>query len=95
MTHTPYDLDDVQEYFEFKLKGHVYRFRHMNSFEIEELRSLEGQDDEKTKVFLYSFITKVDSESPDFQEASKAMIVPQWAKFRQMIVSEFSGNANS
>lgn len=86
-----YNLDEsVQEYFEFKLKGHNYRFNHMNTEQIEELQKLKG-DDKKSQEFMFKFISKVDEKSPDFTELSKQMIAPHWIKFTEMIKAEFGG----
>lgn len=87
MTETIHNLDEgVQEYFEFSVKGHVYRFRHLNTEEVHELMKLSGEELEK---HIYQFITKVNPESPDFTEISKKMITPEWANFKKMITSEF------
>lgn len=85
-----HDLDDsVLEYFEFRLKGHIYRFRHMNTDEAEELQKLEN-DEEKSKQFIFGFITKVDPNSPDFSDLAKQMIIPHWRRFRKMIEVEMN-----
>lgn len=89
MTNNHFDLDDsVREYFEFSVKGHKYRFNHMTTDEVEELKKL-GDDDVKTKELLFKFISKVDPKSPSFKEISKKMIVPHWVNFRKMIETEF------
>ena len=86
-----YNLDEsVQEYFEFKLKGHNYRFNHMNTEEVEELRKVET-DDDKSREFMFKFISKVDEKSPEFSELSKKMIAPHWVNFKKMILTEFGG----
>lgn len=86
-----HNLDTVAEYFEFIVKGHNYRFRHMNTEELEGLKAIE-KDDQKSKEYLYSFITRVNETSPEFSEIAKKMITPQWVRFRKMIETEFSGS---
>lgn len=86
-----HNLDEqVQEYFEFIVKGHKYKFRHMTTEEIEELRKIEDNE-EKSKEFLYSFITKEEETAPEFPEVAKDMITPHWIRFREMIKTEFGG----
>lgn len=89
MAQQIHNLDDsVVEYFEFIVKGHNYRFRHMTMEELEQLKAVES-DEKKSKEYLYSFITKVNETSPDFPEIAKKMITPQWVRFRKMIQTEF------
>lgn len=86
-----HNLDEsVQEYFEFVVNKYSYRFRHMNTEELEELKAVSG-DEEKSRIFMYRFIEKVDPASPDFAEVAKKMLVPQWVNFKKMITSEFGG----
>jgi hypothetical protein len=88
-----HNLDDgVQEYFEFILKGHTYRFRHLNTEEIEHLRKIDG-DDKKVKEYLFQFITKVKEDAPEFPVVSQQMLTPHWIKFKKMIQAEM-GDAN-
>lgn len=84
-----HNLDDsVQEFFEFKVNGYLYRFKHLNSEEVEELQKMD-QDLPKIQSFFIKYITKVDEKSPDFSEVMKKMIIPQWRNFRKMISTEF------
>lgn len=85
-----HDLDaGIQESFEFIVKGHKYRFRQLNTEEIEKLQEVSKDKDAlKTKEFLFQFITKVDEKSPEFAEVAKQMIAPQWKKFQEMIKKE-------
>lgn len=88
---TMHNLDaEVNEYFDFVVKGHTYRFRHLTMEEIEKMKEYEA-DEKKSREYLFKFITKQDEASPDFQEVSKQMIAPHWIKFREMIKAEFSG----
>jgi len=86
-----YDLNEsVQEYFEFQVGGVNYRFRHLNTEDLEHLKEIET-DEKKSKEFMFSFIDKVDASSLDFSEVAKKMIAPQWIRFRKMIETEFGG----
>lgn len=92
MANQIHNLDEgVQEYFEFILKGHKYRFAHLNTEQLEELQKISDSDEDKQKDFFYKFITKVDDSSPDFADISKQMIAPHWIRFRKMVETEFSG----
>lgn len=98
-----YNLDDVQEYFPFKLKGFQYRFRHLNSEEAAQLQTISteinkipkptpeqrAEHAKKVEDYLFSFISKVDEAAPDFLVIKEQMIVPQWKKFREMLETEF------
>lgn len=85
-----YNLDEgIQEYFEFIIKGNKYKFRHLNTEEMEKFRVI-SEDEEKAKTFLYDFISKESDEAPDFSEVAKKMITPQWVKFRKMLLAEMS-----
>lgn len=85
-----YNLDEgIQEYFEFIIKGNKYKFRHLNTEEMEKFRDV-AEDEEKAKTFLFDFISKENEDSPDFSEIAKQMIAPQWIKFRKMLFSEMS-----
>lgn len=79
---------DVQESFEFAVKGHNYFFRQPTTEEMKDMRKLEG---EALEQFLLTFISKKDPSSPDFQEVSKQMINPEWINFKKMIEVEFGG----
>lgn len=83
-----HNLDEIAEYFEFQLKGHQYRFRHLTTDEIEALQKM-GSDDAKSREYLYTFITPINKESPAFKKIAKTMITPHWVKFREMIRAEF------
>lgn len=86
-----YNLDDsVVEYFDFIVKGHKYRFRHMTTEEMEKLKLVE-KDSDKMTAYLYQFITKVDEGAPDFSETAKQMITPHWVAFRKMIEAQYNG----
>ena len=87
-----HNLDEgVEESFKFELLGHIYKFSHLNTDEIEELQSFEKDDNKGMKKFLYKFITPVGKGSPSFQETTKKMITPHWKKFMVMVKTEFGG----
>lgn len=82
-----HDIDEgVQESFEFRVKGHSYLFRYLNTEELEAFLALTGKDLEQA---MYQYITKKDPASPDFPEIARKMISPQWANFTKMIEAEF------
>ncbi len=104
------DFDqDVEEYFSFKIMGHLYSFKHLNGEEMDELRSLELQDktqneenqkngsdvvSDKSSEYLYSFIRKDEEKAPDFTDLLKKMILPLRVKFQKKLLAEMTGNAN-
>lgn len=91
MVQKMHNLDDgVNEYFDFTVKGHTFRFRHMTMDEIEKMKEFEN-DEKKSREYLFGFISKVDETSPEFVEVSKQMTAPHWIRFREMIKAEFSG----
>ncbi|MFA9228759.1 MAG: hypothetical protein ACEQR7_10085 [Agathobacter rectalis] len=87
-----YNLDDVREYFEFKIKGHVYRFRYLTTDEIEKMQKVESTDEAASREYMFSFISKVDETSPDFKDIQNEITSAQWKMFRNMIQTEFSGS---
>ncbi len=90
-----YDLDEgVVEYFDFKLFGHTYRFKHMNTEEVQAIREL-GEDGTKVQEYLYKFVSAVDKDTPDFMEVSKKMTIPHLQKFQKMIRTEFGIDENT
>lgn len=91
MPTTPYNLDDVQEHFEFKAGGHIYKFKHMTTEELQEFVNIKD-DNDKSMDYILQFITKVDESAPDFKEVYKKFITPQIVKFQEMIKTEFGGN---
>lgn len=90
MTQKMHNLDDVAEYFDFILKGNTYRFRQMTMEEIEKLKEIEG-DEKKTMSYLFTFISKVTENAPEFATIAKKMVAPQWKKFVEMLKTEFTG----
>lgn len=85
-----HDLDiDIQEYFEFQVRGFKYKFRQPTTEEMQLFAKLDSTEDESAKgfVFLYQFITPID-DAPAFEEVAKTMLLPHWRKFREMIETE-------
>lgn len=83
-----YDLDDsVAEYFEFKLKGHLYKFTHPTTEEMMVWKDA-GTDEEKALEEMSKFITRKDESAPEFKDVYKQMIAPNRKLFTQMITSE-------
>lgn len=80
---------DVAEYFTFSIRGHEYRFRYLTMPELEKMKEIES-DEAKSRAYLFSFISKVNESSPDFEEVQKTMLAPHWLRFRDMIKAEFS-----
>lgn len=90
-----YNLDEEPEFFEFIIKGHTYRFRHLTSEEAEELQSIQSSDSKLQQEFFLRFIEKTKEDQPDFIEISKKMNLKHWAAFNKMIVAEMTENAGS
>ena len=92
---TIHNLDEgIQEYFEFIVKGHTYRFRQLNTEEIEDIAKVDFEKEDARK-YLYRFISKVDPKSPDFEAIANKMIAPQWVKFQEMIKVEMGLDGNN
>lgn len=95
MTNTQYNLDDVQEQFEFVLGGHKYAFRYPTTEEIAAGQNLNASDKPEAERnqawtdWLMSFITPEEG-APSIVEAMKTITVKQQAKFMEMIQAEFT-----
>lgn len=86
-----HNLDtDVTEYFEFKIFGHIYKFRYLTTAETEEFQTKATAGRQEFEAFLYQFISPVSPNAPDFKTLAKKMIIPQWRNFTTMIKAEFS-----
>lgn len=83
-----YNLDDVQEYFTFTIKGHTYHFRHMNTEEMEEMSKIK--EDKAQQAYLFKFITPEDEKAPSIQDITKSFTIPNWRAFTNMVETEFS-----
>ena len=84
-----YNLDEgVEESFTFQILKHAYRFRHLNSEEMEKFKSFKDKDNKEMQAFMNQFITKIDGASPEFAELSLLMIPPHWKKFLVMLKEE-------
>lgn len=84
-----YNLDVDSDHFDFTVNNHLYRFKHMTMADLNDMDKLRDQEQELGKFFS-QFITKVNDDSPDFEEISKTFIVPNWRKFHEMVRAEFS-----
>ncbi len=107
MTNKIHNLDDgVQEYFEFIVKGHTYRFKQPNTEELDDMRTATTPGDvelddkareaeeKESKEALFQFITSV-GEAPEFKEISKKMTVPHWNRFNKMVAVEMGLDADN
>lgn len=82
-----HNLDEnLKEYFDFTVKGFVYRFQYLNTEEAEKLMNIKSEVE--LKKFLFGFISKTNDSDPDFEELSKTLIIPHWKKFKKMIWAE-------
>lgn len=86
-TQPNYNLDDVSESFTFLVGGNLYNFRHMDTNQMEEMSKLK---DDKSKTYLFQFITPQDAKSPSIEEATKHFTIPMWKAFYHMVETEFS-----
>lgn len=91
-TDNLHNLDEgIEEYFEFVIFGHNYKFRYMNTNEIQELDKLK-ENPKKLEEYFYNFIEPADDKAPDFKEIQKKMTIPHLLRFNKMVKAEFSGN---
>lgn len=95
-----YDLDDVNEYFEFKANGAVYRMTFPTVQELEKLQDIaakvkslkpeeQSKGNEKIMDYILSFIQPVDKDSLSIQEIVKKMNIKSLNKFNDMVAKEF------
>lgn len=90
-----HNLDDgIVEYFDFQLFGHIYRFRHMNSEELQKMQTF-GEDHDGVQEYFYQFITKLKDDSPEFVDVSKKMTIAHLMAFQRMIKKEFGADDSS
>ena len=100
MTDKIHNLDEgVEEYFQFTVKGHTYKFKQPNTEELDEIRLAtipitEDMDEKEAEAkskesreSLFKFITP-EGEAPEFKEVSKKMTVPHWNRFNKMVSVE-------
>lgn len=93
-----HNLDEsVAEHFDFIVKGHTYRFRHLNTEEFKQLMKLEEKDDSETSIaeFFKQFIAPISKDAPSFDDVYKKMTLPHLRRFTQMIREEFGANIQS
>lgn len=84
-----YNLDDVNDSFEFTLSGNRYKMRYPTTEEVE-LGDKLKTDAEKLQ-WLYDFISPVELSSPPITEVLKRVNVKVLARFNEMIKTEFGG----
>jgi len=91
----PYDLDSgISEYFEFILKGNIYRFRYPTTREATLANELKDKSEKESKDFMIQFVTKVDEKTPNFEDIIDDLNVKYWAKFISMVTSELTSDDN-
>lgn len=79
----------VQEYFDFIIRGHTYRFTYPTMKQIKELDKSSKESDEDSTKKLLKFIKKVDKKSPKFSDVFESLTVPHIKAFKSMIEKEF------
>lgn len=101
-TNTPeekknkYVLDEgVEEYIPFSVKGNNYLFRQPNTEELRELIALEGKSSEMFIDVTSKFVSKADESALEWEEMKKQLLAPHWVHFRDMILTEISGDNQS
>lgn len=83
--------EGVLEYFEFVVNGAKYKFRQLNTLEMDQLQKVnDTKDDKKIMEFITSFVTKDTPETPEFSETYKTMTIPVLKNFFKMLATEFS-----
>lgn len=89
-----YTLDqDVEESFNFNLKGNMYTMRYPTTEEVQSGQELKDPA-EQTK-WLYDFITPETDGAPSIEDALKTVNVKVLRNFNKMIKSEFSGDGDA
>lgn len=80
---------DINEYFEFVILGHTYKFKQPNSEELEEATKAQSEldKDSRTNPF-FKFITPVSEGAPEFPDIAKKLTMPHWKAFNKMISEE-------
>jgi hypothetical protein len=82
MADQSFNLDDnVQEFTEFTLLGHKYKFRQFNSDEAKEMSSV---DKSQFNTWVSQFITPIDG-APTFETIAGKMLIKHWDNFNKMI----------
>lgn len=84
-----YNLDDEQEYFDFSVRGIIYKFKYMTLEETEEFQKV-AQDQEKSTQMLYDFITPLDPTTPPFETTFKKMRINEIRNFIKMVKTELA-----
>ena len=88
-----YVLDEgVEEYFPFQIKGNNYLFRQPNTEELKIFEAFEGKGSDEFIKTVSQFVTKGDDKAIEWPEMVKQMIGPHWGRFKEMILTEISGD---
>lgn len=93
-----YILDDgINEYFEFKMLGHLFLFRYPTMEDMIELRDIAEKNNkagESLDLSAQDRIFKLISskEDVDFKDISKKMNIKHWMAFNEMISKELGNN---
>lgn len=84
----PYDLDKAggPEYFEFLLGGKRYKMVYPTT---EELEPMQKMDDAERQEKMYSYISPVDQDAPEFKVALGKARIPVVREFAKMLKKEF------
>lgn len=89
-----HNLDDsVSEYINFTLLKHSYRFKHLNTEELEELESMKEEKD--LRNFLFSRIEAISPDAPVGEDLQKKLLMPHWRNLLRMLKVEMAPDANS
>lgn len=92
-----YNLNDnVKEYFEFSLGGHIYQMRYPTIEETEEIQEVfkkaqEAEDGQEVLKQVYKFISSTDEKAPAIDEVLKKQNIKVLQNFNEMIKVEFGG----
>lgn len=94
-----YDLDNVSDYFAFKINKQEYRMTFPTMEEIEKLQKLAGSDSDsdqdkvksakKIQEYILSFISPVNPDAEPIELVVKRMNIAVYKKFNDMIQKEF------
>lgn len=80
---------DIAEYFEFELKGNVYRMRYPTVEEFDEMRANSG-DEQKTRQLVLKIIETVSEGAPSILELYKTLPINKWTRLVKLIVDKVS-----
>lgn len=84
-----YNLDDVEEYFDFQLNSHQYRMRYPTTREVLEAKDIKDKTEDDQLAFFFGFVEPLDG-APPIAEALQSSSVKKTARFTQMIIKQFN-----